>query len=391
MQSIASAPVLDDLTDDARAALLSDATLCSLADVFALLPDPRSRHGMRYDLPFLLTCLVGALLCGATSTDAVGQWCRDHRPLLRALFGPRRHLTPSGSLYRRLLPRLSAASLEWALAGWVLQTRPRADREPLALDGKTVCGAAGTGRAPHLLSISGHESGETLIQVQVDAKTNEVPVAQALLGWLVLHDRVVTADALHTAGGFAQTVLDHGGHYLLPVKGNTPRLHTDLENYFSDPTGTWEEATTRDRHRGRTEARRLRVTSELAGHLTLPGVHQAMELHRQVTTRTGSRAETCYYVTDCPRQSLDPATLLRLIRGHWSVECRHWLRDVVFREDRSRIRTGAAPQILAALRNAILTLLHRSGHHAITATCRTFAVYPRRAFALISRRFPVTR
>lgn len=391
MQSIASLPVLDDLTDDARSALLTDATLCSLADVFARLPDPRSRHGKRYELPFLLTCLVAALLCGATSPDAVGQWCRDHRPLLRGLFGPRRHLTPSGSLYRRLLPRLSAATPEWALAGWVLHTRPHPDREPVALDGKTVCGAAGTTRAPHLLSVSGHVSGETLIQVQVDAKTNEIPVAQDLLGWLALGDRMVTADALHTTSGFAQTVLDHGGHYLLPVKGNTARLQADLIDYFTDPTGTWEEATTRDRGRGRTEERRLHVTSELTGHLTFPGVQQAMEIQRRITTKAGTREETWYYVTDCPRHDLDPVALLRLIRGHWSVECRHWLRDVVFGEDRSRIRTGSAPHILAALRNAILTLLYRSGHHDVTATCRTFAAYPRRAFALIRRRFPVTR
>jgi hypothetical protein len=153
MQSTASLAALDTLTDEERASLLTTDTLLSLLDVFGAIPDPRSRHGRRYELPFLLTCLATAFLCGCDSMDAVGQWCRDHRSLLRQVFGPRRHLTPSGSLYRRLLSRLSVEHFEWALAGWLLNTRPRTDREPLALDGKTVCGArAGEGRAPHLLS-----------------------------------------------------------------------------------------------------------------------------------------------------------------------------------------------------------------------------------------------
>lgn len=391
MQSTASLAASKPLTAEERATLLSTDGLLSLLDVFATIPDPRSRHGRRYDLPFLLTCLATALLCGCNSLDAVGQWCADHRSLLRQVFGPRRHLTPSGSLYRRLLPRLSAEHVEWALASWMLHTRPPRDREPLALDGKTLCGATtGDERAPHLLSVSTHWSDETLLQVRVDAKTNEIPVAQELLGWLVLTDRVITADGLHT-GGFAQTVLDHGGHYLLPVKENQPLLHADLVDYFTDATNPWTEARTVDRQHGRWEERRLRVTTELTPHLAFPGVQQAMEIHRQVRTSQAPREETWYYLTDCTPEQADPSTLLQLIRGHWSIECRHWKRDVLFGEDRSQLRTKAAPQVLAALRNALLTILRRTGHTAIAAARRSFAAHPRRAIRLIRHRFPQTR
>jgi predicted transposase YbfD/YdcC len=392
VQSTASLAALDDLTDEDRSTLLTSENLRSLLDVLSTIPDPRSRHGRRYELPFLLTCLATAFLCGCDSMDAVGQWCREHRSLLRDLFGPRRHLTPSGSLYRRLLPRLSVDRFEWALAGWLLQTRPRKDREPIALDGKTVCGAtSGDNRAPHLLSVSTHSTGETLIQVRVDAKTNEIPVAQDILGWLVLGDRVITADALHTTVGFAQTVLAHGGHYLLPVKDNQPLLHADLQDYFTDPASTWTEATTIDRQHGRREERRLRVTTQLTTHLTFPGVQQAMAIHRHVTTPREDREETWYYITDATPQQVSPDTLLALIRGHWSIECRHWKRDVLFGEDRSQIRTKTAPQFLAALRNALLTLLRRAGHTTIAAARRSYAAHPRRAVTLVRRRFPTTR
>src|SRR5215831_11768131 len=96
---------LPPLSEAERQALLSDASLTRLPDVFACLPDPRQRGGRRYALPFLLTCLVAALLCNCNSTQAVEQWCREHQALLAQVFGPLRHVCPSGSLYRRLLPR----------------------------------------------------------------------------------------------------------------------------------------------------------------------------------------------------------------------------------------------------------------------------------------------
>lgn len=392
MQSTASLAALDTLTDDERETLLTRESLGSLLDVFDTLPAPRSRHGRRYDLPFLLTCLATAFLCGCDSMDAVGQWCRDHRSLLRQVFGPRRHLTPSGSLYRRLLPRLSVERFEWALAGWLLQTRPGRDREPIALDGTTVCGATtGAARAPHLLSVSTHTSGDTLMQVRVEAKTNEIPIAQEPLGWLVLHDRMITADALHTTAGFAQTVLDHGGHYVLPVKENQPLLHTDVVDSFADPPSTWTEATTVDRQHGRREVRRLRVTTELTDYLVFPGVQQAMEINRRVSTTGKEREETWYFITDVAPHDAAPDALLALIRGHWSIACRHWKRAVLCGEDRSQIRTQAAPQFLAALRNALLTLLRRAGHTTVAAARRFLAAHPRRATSLVRRRFPHTR
>src|SRR5690348_5669889 len=124
------------------AGLVTHDHLVALVDLFAVVPDPRSRHGRRYELSFLLTCLVAALLCHCNSLDAVGQWCREQQPLLRRVFGPRRHLTPTGSLFRWLVPQLSATQLEQILMTWVLATRPTPDSEPVALDGKTLRHAA---------------------------------------------------------------------------------------------------------------------------------------------------------------------------------------------------------------------------------------------------------
>src|SRR5213592_2828782 len=182
MYSTARSLTLADLPNEQRTSHLADAPLLSLYEAFAAVPDPRSRHGQRYDLPYLLTCLVAALLCNCNSLEAVGQWCGDHQLLLRRLFGPRDFYTPTGSLYRRLLPRLSAGHIELVLATWVKASRPSDDEEAVALDGKTVRGAATTKhKGPHLLSFSTHQSQETLLQVRVPAKTNEIPIAKMLL------------------------------------------------------------------------------------------------------------------------------------------------------------------------------------------------------------------
>src|SRR5689334_5510526 len=142
MESITRPAILDGLSEEERRALLSDAGLDRLQAVFAVVPDPRARRGRRYDLPFLLTCLVAALRCNCATLAAVGQWCVEQRALLRRRSPHYRFLTPTGALFRWLLPRLPVAGLEWGLAAWVRHTRPAAEQEPLAFDGKTVRGAA---------------------------------------------------------------------------------------------------------------------------------------------------------------------------------------------------------------------------------------------------------
>src|SRR5215831_16317430 len=109
---------LPSLTLPQRQNLRSDAGLLSLHDAFAAVPDSRSCHARRYALPFLLACFVAALLCNCNHSEAVGQWCRAQRPLLRRLFGPRRIVCPTSALYRWLFPQLDVAALEALLALW---------------------------------------------------------------------------------------------------------------------------------------------------------------------------------------------------------------------------------------------------------------------------------
>jgi DDE_Tnp_1-associated len=228
MYCIARQGVLPSFSKEQAESRLSEAALQSLADLFEAVPDPRGAHGLRYDLPFLLTCLVAALLCNCDGTEAVAQWCRDHSTLLRDVFGPRLFLAPSGSLYRWLLPQLDACTIERVLGSWGQATTTGPADEPLALDGKTVRGArSGEQTAPHLLAFCTHHSQETFWQVRVDEKTNEIPVAKAVLPTLPIHQRVCTADALQTHAEFMRLMHELHGETVLTVKGNQPTLYAD--------------------------------------------------------------------------------------------------------------------------------------------------------------------
>jgi predicted transposase YbfD/YdcC len=387
MYCIVEKVVLPPLSEEERRTLLEKAALVSVYEILDAVPDPRGKHGLRYELSFLLTCLLAALLCNCNSTEAVAQWCREHVQWLRQLFGTRAFLTPSGSLYRKLLPRLDVQTVEEVLGRWVQATLHAAVDEPIALDGKTVRGArTGEQAAPHLLSFCTHDSQETLFQVRVSEKTNEIPVAKAVLPTLPIAGRVVTADALHTHADFMQLTHTEHGKSLLTVKQNQPTLYANLATYFADPQACYQQAETWDRHRGRVEHRVIRTSHEMNAYLApeWPLIAQVAEVTRTVTCKGETSTEVVYLITDLSPQEASPLRLLSLVRGHWGIENRsHYVRDVSFQEDRSRLRTGNAPQLLATFRNLAISLIHRVGSSQISATRRSFSYHPHQALALL--------
>jgi predicted transposase YbfD/YdcC len=262
--------------------------------------------------------------------------------------------------------------------------------EPLALDGKTVRGArSGEQTAPHLLAFVTHQSQETFFQVRVDEKTNEIPVAKQVLPTLPMRERVCTADALHTHAEFLRLIHELQAETLLTVKGNQPTLYVDLQTYFADPQAHYVQAQTVDRRRGRLEVRTIKVSTEMNAYLapTWPFVAQVAQLTRSVTKAGTTTTEVVYLITTLAASKASPQRLLDLNRGHWSIENRsHYVRDVSFGEDHSRLRSGNAPQILAALRNLVITLIHRSGSSHIAASRRHFASCPQEALALLSHK-----
>lgn len=194
---------LPSLTSDHRQHVLAGQPLLSVYEVFATIPDPRSKHGLRSELADLRICLGAGVLCHGDSTLAVAEWCRDQRLFLIQLFGPRRFLCPGDSLSRTWLPRVNAEQIECTVADWIRRTLRAKRDDPIACDGKTVRGAkTDEASAPHVLSFRPHQSQETLFHVVVSEKTHAIPIAPALLPCWPVNGRVFTADALQTQKDF---------------------------------------------------------------------------------------------------------------------------------------------------------------------------------------------
>jgi len=365
-----------------------------LIEVFAALPDFRQPRGKRHPLTAIFALACCAMLCGYRSYSAIAEWGRNYGVRIAQALGFT-HAPPCAATLHTIFRHVNRDEFEAHLGAWadsVVGSLPRAPEMPevaIALDGKTLRGSKKQG-APgtHLLSALAHRVGVTLAQCAVDDKTNEITAVEALLCQLVLEGRIVTMDALLTQRHVAQTIMDKGGDYVMIVKDNQPQLRADIELVFTLPPAGDPQATAHmvDIGHGRIEQRNITTSEALIGYSDWPGLAQVFELGRHVMfPKTGKeRVEVVYGVTSLRSERATPERLLTLVRGQWQIENKsHWVRDVTFDEDRSQVRCGNIPQVMAALRNTAIGLLRGAGYPNIAAACRQLAAQPLQALALI--------
>ena len=365
-----------------------------LIEVFAEIPDFRRCRGKRHPLPAILSLACCAMWCGYRTSSAIAEWGRNYGTGMVQALGFV-HDTPGAATRHTIFRSIDRDLLESKLGAWAervvasVPPAPTAAGAAVALDGKTLRGSRQQG-APgvHLLSALSHHVGLTLAQQAVSDKTNEITQVEAVLRQLVLPGRVFTMDALLTQRHVAQTIIDGGGDSVMIVKEKQPQLHADIERVFTlPPAGDRQlSARTVDSGHGRIEQRNITTREALAGYSDWPGLAQVFELGRHVITKnTGEdRVEVVYGVTSLRPERVTPGQLLEFVRGHWQIENKsHGVRDVTFDEDRSQVRCGNIPHVMAALRNTAIGVLRWAGHTNIAAACRQLAAQPARALALI--------
>ncbi|WP_225854890.1 ISAs1 family transposase [Micromonospora sp. ALFpr18c] len=332
--------------------------------------DPRDPRGRRYPLVSILAAAVCAVMAGACTFAAVCDWVRfqDRTVWQRLGFTGR---VPAATTVWRLLIRLDAEVLSQVLARWL---RARASpvvvagrrwRLVIAVDGKVARGARlADGRQVHLLSAYDTSTGIVLAQVQIAAKSNEIPaftplfkLVAAVLG--SLKDVLVVADALHAQIGHAELLAAAGGHLMAAVKGNQPTLFAQLKGlpWAEVPVGVQ----TRETGHGRRETRTVKaLTVKTPGGLGFPHAQQAVRITRTRTIKGKTTREAAYLTSSLPAGQAQPADLGTWARSEWHIENRlHYVRDVTLREDAHRARTGNGPAVFATLRNTSI------GYHRI--------------------------
>ena len=382
-----------------------------LLTMLAEVADPRKKKGRRHPLDAMLAVTVVGLLCGQRSYTAIAKWARLH-PDLREALGFTAKQTPVASTFHYLYRRLDITAVEKALTQWTTQTLASldistSDLHGLAIDGKTLSNSdAEDARRRHLLAAVRHELGIPVAQCAVSEKTNEIPVSIDLLKAFDVTGLVITTDALLTQRKFCQEILDRQADYCLLVKANQKQLYEDIrdlfepfdetdppeveyrrfENLHAETDAHLQTYTDTETAKGRITTRTLTASTLLTQHTDWPGLQQVYQYTtHQVSQSTGVvKCNVQYGITSLTPEWASAADLLKLRREHWTIENKlHWVRDAVFGEDASNVRTGVIPQVMAAMRNTAISVLRFTGHTKITDALQTFAADPKLAVNLI--------
>jgi predicted transposase YbfD/YdcC len=379
---------------------------------FAGISDGRSDQGRDHPVAVVLTLCAAAVLAGMRSFTAIAGWVADVPAELRAWL----YLTPtpgepSKTTLWRVLTGVDAAAVDAAIGSWlaeraqhataaaVASTAARApDTDPtdgadgellaVAVDGKTVRGAvAADGAQVHLMAAATHGDQLVLGQVDVSAKTNEIPMFAPLIDQLAATGidpsrLVITADALHCQRDHATYLHQRGAGFVFTVKHNQPGLFAALDALPWTDTPVAHRQT--DRGHGRITTRTIQ-TLPAPPDLPFPHVGQVWLIERYVTDLAGSptSAVAALGVTNLHSNQAAPADIARLVRNHWGVESLHWLRDTVYREDHSRARTRSGPRVMAGLRNLSIGALHLAGRRDIAEATRWASRNMLRPFQLL--------
>lgn len=401
-----SSSLIDDLSrqcdrdglswsEDGVADLAEAGALTDLFAVLSTVPDGRRSQGLRYPLAMLLVVTVTAVLCGARSLAGVRRWALGAPVAVRAAMrvpGDDPCALPAVSTFGRALAKVDGDGFDDAAYGFLgaLVDEVEGD-EPwndgpvgLAVDGKTSRGARDRDtKAPHLVAAVRQDTGTVAAQRQVAVKSNETRAFAPLLDTLDIAGMAVTADAMQTTRPNAKYLRTRGAYYVLPVKANQPRLFETINAM------DWEHPdvrvhTTMETSKGRREERVLRVLPAPKG-LPFPDATQVFLIERTTYGRRGVRIGCTAEVgvTSVPALLAGPVRLSRLIRGQWSIETVHNIRDVTYREDNSRIRKGNAPRIMATCRNLAISLARLAGWHGIPQAHDHYRAHPDQAAQLL--------
>ena len=371
---------------------------------FAAVSDGRSEQGRDHPVAVVLTLCAAAVLGGMGSFTAIAGWVADvpAEVLTRLYARPAR--SPSKTTLWRVLTGADAPAVDAVVGAWLLaqataqagqQCPPGAGEAPdqalvaVAVDGKTVRGAVDDeGNQTHLLAAATHSDSLVLAQVEVGAKTNEIPMFAPLLDQLTdlgadLSEMVITADALHTQRAHAEYLHSVGAEFVLTVKQNQPGLYAALDALpWADTPITHRDV---DTGHGRITTRTIQ-TLPAPADLPFPHVNQVWLIERYVTDPTGTprSAVAALGVTSLTDTRATPEQVAGFVREHWGIESLHWLRDTVYREDNSTARTGSGPRVMAALRNLAVGAIHLIGRRDITETTRWATRFMDRSFKILN-------
>jgi predicted transposase YbfD/YdcC len=332
---------------------------------FENLTDPRVERTRVHNLFELVVIALCGTIAGADSWADIERFGNQRLSWLRTFLQLTEGI-PSHDTFGRVFARLDPAELVNCIQQWLAEIG-REIGQHIAIDGKTLRGSfdKAAGKNPlHLVSAWASEARLTLGQIAVDSKSNEITAIPLLLELLDLKGAAVTIDAMGCQKEIAAKIVDGEGDYLLALKDNHPTLHEAVCQEFTaaldadTPPAEMRRHVTVETNRGRKERREyqaLPAPKSLPGFADWAGLATLVMVVRITEIGGVEKGQVSYYLSSLPTKV---KKLAKLIRQHWSIESQlHWVLDVTFTEDASRIRQRHAPQTSAMLRRLAVSIL----------------------------------
>ena len=348
---------------------MEETPVASITEHWSKLEDPRGDCGKRHQLIEIISIAVCAVICGADSWVDVELFGNSKKEWLKTFLGLP-HGIPSHDTFGKVFALLDAQQFQDRFMDWVQAVNEVTKGQLVAIDGKTIRRSHDRfiGKAAiHMVSAWASANHLLLGQTKTDAHSNEITAIPELLKMLEVSGCIVTIDAMGCQTEIARTIVDQGADYALALKKNQGQLYEDVKDLFEYERKEGFEDVDYDFHRtvnkghGRIETRQCWAISE-PDHLRYLNKNNKwskltsivmVEAERLVDGETS--VESRYYISSLPNNA---KALLEATRGHWGIENRvHWVLDVAFREDESRVRKGSAEENLATLRRMALNLI----------------------------------
>lgn len=380
------------INSTAQNQLEKPAVFLSLVQALQNIPDKRSNQGKRFELPYLLGLVLLGFIKGKTSIEACVEFGKSRKKWFSRWFDTS-HGVPNATTVGRALavtPPQDLISVVNSFSTKVDHLSGERSESGVSIDGKTVKAISELKKGiHHFISLFSHTTCRILDQEGVVSKENEIVATPRLLGRQYLSGTMVTGDALLTQKKITKAVRKSMGDYLLVVKGNHPYLQDVFAATFNDPVTKTKQKIFHEFRKTRNIKTTISLTNDLdlsdlrsqgwcdlalVGRLKREGIRKTKRVKTDID-------ETIYFISS--RDDLTPEQAYTFLRNHWHIENKlHWQKDITWKEDRQRSKTGHTPSVLSYLRSFALQCI-KTKHDSITRALEMFTERPNTYLKLI--------
>jgi len=338
----------------------------TISDHFASLKDPRTPDKTEHQLIDVVTIAICAVICGADGFTEIADYGKAKYDWFKGFLELPNGI-PSHDTFGRIFSLISPDEFQHCFQSWIQTVATLTSGEVVAIDGKCLRRShdRSSGKAAiHMVNAWASRNRVTIGQFKTDEKSNEITAIPKLLSMLELEGCIVTIDAMGCQTKIASAIVDKGADYVLALKDNQGNLSEDVKLHFEEAVQygiddyaieTYESV---NGGHGRIETRKCYTCSDidwLEAKAKWTGLKTIVRIDSERDIKGEIGNDTRYYITSLEN---GPERILEAVRSHWGVEnSHHWVLDVAFREDESRIRKGYAAENFSVLRNIAANLL----------------------------------